>query len=248
MAAKEFTSVVVSNQMITPTVFLLKFKPAEPISFSAGQFLSMVVPGAGPGGKDLRRAYSIASPPERDYIELCIKIVENGPGTTYLKNLKAGDQVRCFAPYGSFVYKPKENNSNHHVCFIATGTGISPFRSMLFSKVFQNSPPKSSYCLFGVSNENEVLFEKEFSQAPHLTKWVAAVSRPSTAWSGFKGRVTHYIRSLDAHFPWKNVDFYLCGNGAMIDEIKKILMEEKGVDKTQIHQEIYYKPKPGAEK
>lgn len=222
--------------MITPTVFHLAFQTNKPLSFKGGQFISIIVPGAGPKGRDLRRAYSIASAPEGKEIELCIKLVDGGPGTNYLHNLKAGDTLRGFAPYGDFVYEPR---AGRHAVFIATGTGIAPFRGMILSKEFKEHPPASAICLLGVRTADEVLYEKELSAVAPSVKYVSAVSQPTANWTGFKGRVTDYIRSLPADFPFLETEYYLCGNGAMITEIRSILAE-KGVQKDAIHQEKYY--------
>src|SRR5690606_32215935 len=109
---------VKSHKMLTPTVFELAFDavpipssdpnkvvPMEPFYFQGGQYISIVVPGAGPNGRDLRRAYSIASSPDTRPVELCVKGVEGGPGSNYLNELKVGDTFRGYAPYGDFTYK-----------------------------------------------------------------------------------------------------------------------------------------------
>ncbi len=240
MAAKEYLCTVRSNRSLTPTVFEITFETNEPVEFKAGQFISVVVPGAGPKGRDLRRAYSIASAPHVRPIELCVKLVEEGPGTNYLARLRAGDQFRAFAPYGDFVFEKVEG---HHACFIATGTGIAPFRSMVFSEEYRANPPVSTTCLLGVSFEEELLYMSDFDpkNAGDAIKWIPAVSRPKGDWKGFRGRVTDYFRSLGDDFPWNQTQYYLCGSGAMIDEIKGLLMA-KGVSKDNIHQEVYYKP------
>lgn len=237
MAASEFSCSVKKFRMLTPTVFEVCFDTADSFHFEAGQFISVVIPGAGPKGRDLRRAYSIASGPETRPVELCVKLVEEGPGTNFLYKLKEGDTFRGFAPYGDFVYEPKPGR---HACFIATGTGIAPFRSMVTSKAYQEQPPASALCLLGVRQQDELLYLDSMAQMDGL-KWVSAVSQPSTNWSGYKGRVTDYIRNeLGAEYPWKETEFYLCGNGGMISEVKAILAD-RGVEKDSIHQEIYYK-------
>lgn len=236
MAAVEITCEVQKLDWITPTVFQITFTPPQSSSFTAGQFLSVVVPASALNPKDLRRAYSIASAPENPAFELCVKIVEKGPGTTYLSQLNTGDKLRLFVPYGAFTFKtlPERN-----AMFIATGTGIAPFRSMALSKSFQEKSPKKTTVVLGVREENEILYESLFKGLPQF-EFVAAVSRPSSNWNGFKGRVTDYLRALPQDYPWSSTDFYLCGNSGMIDEVKAILTERK-VEKTAIHQEVYYK-------
>jgi NAD(P)H-flavin reductase len=235
MAAKTVDCKVKSLKMLTPTVFELLFDPSPEFEFEAGQFVSVIVPGAGPGGRDLRRAYSIASGPQVRPVELCVKLVEGGPGTNYLHSLREGTSFRGMAPYGDFVYEPKEGR---HALFIATGTGIAPFRSFVHSKEYREAPPLSTTCLLGVRHEEELLYMDEMSRVAGL-KWVPVVSQPKGAWRGFKGRVTDYLREHAGEIDWGRTEFYLCGNGAMISEIKTILAE-KGVAKESLHQEKYY--------
>jgi NAD(P)H-flavin reductase len=235
MKATEFKCLVKSFRMLTPTVFETTFETELPMEFQAGQFVSVIVPGAGPKGRDLRRAYSIASSPETRPIELCVKLVEDGPGTNYLYKLKAGDSFRGVAPYGDFIYR---THSAKNACFIATGTGIAPFRSMVYSTQYKASPPAKAFCFLGVRTEDELLYTEEFKHLPGL-QFVPMLSKPDGPWDGFKGRVTEYLRSLDSSFPWLETEYYLCGNGEMITEVKAILTE-KGVPKEHIHQEKYY--------
>jgi NAD(P)H-flavin reductase len=241
MASQIHNCTVTELKFITSTVFELHFDMEPRLTYLPGQFLSAVIPGAGPGGRDLRRAYSIAAPPEQQTTHLCIKKVEGGPGTTYLSSLKPGDTFKVHAPYGAFTYRPM---TDRHAMFIATGTGISPFYAMTFSDLFRQSPPKNTTCLFGARDESELLYETTIGHHPGMN-WISCVTRPKDGWKGFRGRVTDYLRQL-SDYPWAETEFYICGNGAMIDEVKKILTEEKRVAKEHIHQEIYYKPKNGS--
>jgi NAD(P)H-flavin reductase len=231
----EYSCTVTSFKMLTPTVFETCFETDKDLSFAAGQFASIVIPGAGPKGRDLRRAYSIASAPESRPIELCVKIVEDGPGTQYLYRLRPGDKFRAYAPYGDFTYEPKPGS---HACFIATGTGLAPFRSIVLSKQYQETPPVTAQCLLGVRTEDELIYQETFSQI-HGLQFLEAVTQPKDSWKGFKGRVTDYLRSFGSEYPWLQTEYYLCGNGAMIAEVKALLLE-KGVDKDSIHHEKYY--------
>lgn len=235
MKAIEFKCVVKSHRMLTPTVFEVTFDTEQPLEFKAGQFVSVIIPGAGPHGRDLRRAYSIASGPEARPVELCVKLVEDGPGTNYLYKMRNGETFRGVAPYGDFIYR---THSAKNACFIATGTGIAPFRSMVYSNQYRADPPARAYCLLGVRTESELLYTDEFKGLDRL-EFVPIVSQPDGPWDGFRGRVTDYLRSLPASFPWVETEYYLCGNGSMITEVKAILAE-KGVIKEHIHQEKYY--------
>jgi ferredoxin-NADP reductase len=238
--------VLTLKKQLTHDVIELHFEPKTPFDFDPGQFISIYVPGAGPGGRDLRRAYSIASAPElmrenRSVLELCVKIVEGGPGTQYLNKMAIGDTLKGMAPYGDFIYKTK---AGKHAMFISTGTGIAPFRAMVYSQVYAKHKPLSTTLLFGARDVRDLLYVEELNHAMGPTHFVKTLSKTKDEFEGFRGRVTDWMRHHSDKIHWKETDFYICGNGAMIDEVKRILAEH-AVEKTSIHQEVYYKPKAG---
>ncbi len=235
MAVQKFVSEVVKNINITPTVFELYLKPSIPFPFEAGQFLMIDAPNSENPEKPLKRSYSVASPPEADLICLCIKRLAFGRGTPFFKDLKPGDQLKTAGPFGRFTYKTPPSKN---VFFIATGTGISPFHSMMFSQGFKKTPPQKIFIAIGARTEDEILYYDKMGTQPNVV-WIPCVSQPTERWKGFKGRVTDYIRGL-SDLDYLNTEFYLCGNGDMIKEVKMILMDTKGVAKEHIHQEIYY--------
>ncbi len=249
MAAKPYNCQVISFRMLTPTVFELCYEPDSEFEFEGGQFLSVVIPGAGPKGRDLRRAYSIASHSEKRPVELCVKLVEEGPGTNYLYRLRPGDSFKGVAPYGDFTLK---TGPERNACLISTGTGIAPFRAMMMSESFKKKAPKRTLSLFGIREESEIVYEADFQALKILgVEAVTAISRPKMATlpsvneplNGsvrVKGRVTDYLKSSHFNLPLGETDFYLCGSSAMIDEVSAYL-KEKGVDKSAIRQEVYYK-------
>ncbi|MBY0370267.1 FAD-dependent oxidoreductase [bacterium] len=220
---------------LTPSVFELKFTPERPLVFEAGQYVSVVVPH---GEKPLRRPYSVASAPHSVPIELCVQRIAEGPGNSYLARLQPGESFSVFAPYGFLVFHPKPGRD---AVFIATGTGVAPIRSMLLSTQFQASPPRRTTCLLGVRTPDEILYHDEMSQLAGL-RWIPCLSRvPSVPKGQFLGRVTQWLEQNSAEIAWAETDFYLCGNGAMIDEVKTLL-KARGVPKDALYQEIYFKP------
>lgn len=235
--ADQFQCEVTEFNYLTPGVFELKFRPDRPIAFQAGQYVSVLVPA--PDGKPaLRRPYSIASAPEKQPIELCVQRVEKGPGSNYLAQLRKGDKFECVAPYGFLTYHPRPNR---HAVFISTGTGIAPFRSMVLSDEFKKAAPLSTLFLLGVRGDEDLLYARDFEKHPGL-KWVPCLTRSSgSAANCFQGRVTRFIEEMKEPFPWLETEYYLCGNGAMIDDVRRFL-KAKGVDRKSIHVEIYFRP------
>lgn len=239
---------------ITSDIFELYFEMVSPetrFNFKGGQFLSLIIPKAGPGGRDLRRAYSISSAPDAQGFELCIKLVEGGFGSTHLSRVKEGGTIQFYAPYGDFIYKTP---AGKNVLMIATGTGITPFKSIVESKNFSVLNPKSLTVLYGARTPPEMLYYQPFKKILGPKGYICVLSRADekaiestasdTGCRILGGRVTDYLRNHGDEIDWANTDFYLCGNGAMIEEVKGIL-HEKGVQKPSIFQEVYYKTKPG---
>ncbi|MFQ5474990.1 MAG: ferredoxin--NADP reductase [Candidatus Nanoarchaeia archaeon] len=225
MKPTKFGSTLLETKDLTPTVFLLAFSVPDDFSFEPGQYVSIAIPVEG----NVRRSYSIASGPDKKRrIELCIKRVEHGVGSNFLHGLKPGDSVEMLGPLGNFKIKDKSKD----LIFIATGSGIAPFRSMI------PTVKGKVILLSGVRYEDEVLFADEWTalEKERDFKHHQIISRPRDPdYSGEKGHVQQLFKHIPEGF---NGHFYLCGLWLMIEESVKAL-EEKGFRKEQIFYERY---------
>ena len=115
--------------MLSPSVVSLALElaaDAGPLSFVAGQWLNLYVETEnGP----LKRAYSIASAPSDRLIELAVTRVEGGAASPLLHALNEGAALTFDGPHGLFTQDGVARAEPS--LFVATGTGLSPFRSML---------------------------------------------------------------------------------------------------------------------
>ncbi|MEN0059745.1 MAG: phenol 2-monooxygenase, partial [Bdellovibrio sp.] len=125
------------------------------------------------------------------------------------------------------------------IVFLNTGTGLSQHICYLLSKKEQY--PNLRYrLLFGVRTEKDIYYEKELAalqkDLPDF-KYEYVLSRPSEAWTGKKG----YVQNFISEFEYKDIPttFYLCGNGAMIKEVKHQLLEVDGFEKSRIWSEAF---------
>jgi ferredoxin-NADP reductase len=232
-AAREIICKVVEKTWLTSSVFTLRFEPTRKFDYEPGQFLSIIIDPPSLGR--VRRIYSFSSGGKKEGFELCVQLVPGGIGSNYLASLNPGDEFRATAPYGDFTYhiRPDQN-----VCFISTGTGIAPFKSMVTSQRFREDPPSGAMLLFGARTEQDVLFPGFFEK--YGIEVVHAVSRPTGNWNGFRGRVTDFLKALPLDWPWQSTVFYICGNGDMIRDVRKLLQEGRNVPKEQIRYEIYF--------
>ena len=135
-----------------------------------------------------------------------------------------GDYVEIHGPFGRFGLDKKKKDTHQHV-FIASGTGIAPFHSMVLS-----DPELNYQLILGVRYANEA-YEKEHYAAD---RFVLCTTRDETG--NFKGRVTDYIKQTEFD---EKTSFYLCGNSDMIFDAMEIL-KEKGFERDNVNVEVYF--------
>lgn len=207
----------------------LKFG-GERMPFQAGQYVML---STEINGKKENRAYSIASTPLDEELEIVYRVV--GPFTNYLSGLKIGDKIEIVGPFGHFTL---EQARQRNLVYIATGTGISPLLGMIMGihKSKSCTHFDSLVVLYGTRYENMLVHRKELEEHERNCKnfkFFPVLSREEK-WSGKKGHVQAHV----AEFVKENTDYFICGLPEMTDEIEKILLE-KGVKKENIHLERY---------
>ena len=222
---------------LAPEVHHFEFEvpDVEQLHFTPGQFISVV---EHKGEREITRAYSIASPRAGNRFELCLNRVPAGLVSPWLFALKPGDEVEMHEPLGYFTLR----HPGRRAVFVATGTGIAPFRSMLLDHLPRLQP--SINLLFGVRYEAGLLYRQEFealaAEFPTF-HFLPTVTRPTASWKGRTGRVqSHLDEALAIRTPdeLSNVDVYICGLREMVDDVRKEL-KTRGFDRKQIIYEKY---------
>ena len=193
--------------------------PKNRFKFVAGQHISLSITG------DFQsREYSIYSAENGDNLEILVKEVAGGYFSPKLKHLKKGDFVEVHGPFGKFGLDEKKLTTHKHI-FIASGTGIAPFHSMV-----KSNPELDFHVIHGVRFANEA-YEKDDYGKGNIT---VCASRDEKA--DFKGRLTEYLKTAEFS---KNTAFYLCGNSDMIFDSMEILTE-KGFSREDVNVEVYF--------
>jgi len=222
------TEVVKSEKLNENTFHLeLKFKNSG-FNFKAGQFVLVY---RNLNGNEDKRAFSIASSPSKETIELLIRKYENGVLSLYLFNLKKGEFLKIRGPFGLFNVKSPLKDET---IFIAGGTGIAPLRSMIY-EILKESPDKKVSLIFGFRYEHDFFFQNEIENLKNIYnnfRFYACSTKPSDGWGGFKGRVTEIIPSI-INSP-DNKDVYICGPNPMINEVLNLLIKKLNFKKEQI--------------
>ena len=226
---KKYSGVVVEDTRISSKTIHLRIKLPEPIPFKSGQFMMMYGQGI-----NLKRAYSIASPPQwADFMDFLIEVKEGGQVSPHLVDLKKGSTVEMEGPFGKFIL---EQPLKKQTTFIATGTGLAPFRSMIHDLLLTNAKTQINL-LYGFRFPDGFLMKEELLglAAEHQNfRLIATCSRPDETWKGLSGRVTDYLKEIS---PMDN-HVYLCGAPVMIEDTLKAL-QESGFPKEALHREVW---------
>jgi ferredoxin-NADP reductase len=198
--------------------------------FAAGQFVSMKAQN---NGREITRAYSIASPPRGDAtFDVCLNRVEGGFFSNYLCDIEPGAEVKFHGPHGYFVTKSPLRDS----VFIATGTGIAPIRGMLhwlFADPSRHEGRKL-WLVFGTRYEHDIYYRDEFERMAGEQSnfsYLPTLSRAGEEWKGLRGYVqTHATQIIGDR---TDMDAYICGLRDMV-EANRALLKQLGWDRKQI--------------
>ncbi len=223
---------LVDSHEIAPNTRHFVFEaPHWQAAFVPGQFLSVT---ATIGNDEITRAYSIASPPDGNRFAFCANLVQDGHLSPLLFSLKPGDEIDFKGPYGAFILRRPVGDS----IFVATGTGIAPFRSMLLSKLREHVNHRFTL-IFGVRHEHSLLYNQEWralaAECPNFD-YRPTLTRPPDFWTGLTGRVQPHV--LEALGERRDVDVYICGLREMVDGVRTRL-KAIGLDRKRIIYEKY---------
>lgn len=209
----------------------------EAFDFKPGQFISVREPR--PDGKLITRAYSLASAPRGDNsFDLCLNRVDAGFMSNYLCDIELGTEVHFNGPHGHFVLHDERKDA----IFVATGTGIAPFRGMiqwLFAEPSRHQG-REFWLVYGTRFEQDVYYREEFEQIASENPnfhYLITLSRPSASWQGLSGYVQEHVREIAK--TRTNLEAYICGLNNMVSSTRDMLKTELGWDRKQIVYERY---------
>jgi CDP-4-dehydro-6-deoxyglucose reductase len=226
-------AVLLGSREIAPGTRHFEFgvEGVERFDFRPGQFVSM---HREVEGKRITRAYSLCSVPDGNRFELCLNLVEGGRVSPVLFGLEPGDPIDFTGPVGDFVRAPQPADS----LYIATGTGVAPMRGLLRETLPADSA-HTHRLLFGTRGEEALLYRAEFEELVREHRnfhYWPTLTRADDAWPGRRGRVQgHLEAALGGRF---DVEIYVCGLRAMVDEVRAQL-KAMGYDRKRVHYERY---------
>lgn len=194
----------------------------------------------------VERAYSMANyPDEKGIIMLNVRVASPPPGSSdipagkmssYIFNLKPGDEVTISGPFGEFFARDTEKE----MVFIGGGAGMAPMRSHIFDQLKRLKTNRKISFWYGARSKKEMFFVEDFDQLaaenPNF-EWHVALSdpQPGDDWDGYTGFIHNvlYEEYLKNHPAPEDCEFYMCGPPIMNQSVINMLLD-LGVDREDI--------------
>ena len=192
------------------------------------------------------RAYSMANyPEEKGMVKFNIRIATPPPGSegippgkmsSYVFNLKPGDKITVYGPFGEFFAQETEAE----MVFIGGGAGMAPMRSHIFDQLKRLDSKRKISFWYGARSLREMFYVEDYDglQEKHDNfKWHVALSdpQPEDNWEGYTGFIHQvlYDNYLKDHPAPEDCEYYMCGPPMMNAAVIKML-EDMGVEKENI--------------
>ena len=141
-----------------PSLLRMRVDVDSRLDFAPGQYVTL-------RAHDTPRAYSLANSPSEDELEFCIRRVPSGRLTSDLfVHSEVGDRVVVRGPNGEMVL---DEPSGEDMVFMATGTGVAPFKSMI-DYVFEQGwdthagEPRDIWLFLGCGWEDDLPHREQF--------------------------------------------------------------------------------------
>ena len=188
--------------------------------------------------ESVERAYSMANyPEEKGIIMLNVRIasppprmpdVPPGVMSSYIFNLKPGDEVTISGPYGEFFAKPTENE----MIFIGGGAGMAPMRSHIFDQFRRIHTNRKVSFWYGARSLREAFYVEDFDTIAGENEnfdWHLALSEPlpEDNWSGLTGFIHQVLfdNYLKDHESPEDCEYYICGPPMMNEAVIQMLTD-----------------------
>ena len=216
------TATVISAEQVAADIIRLEVQVDDEVNFEPGQYVHIR-----PMGSSITRSYSMSNVPGINQLEFFIRLVEGGEFSQWLVGAKAGDLLELSRPRGTFFLRDEDRPR----LFVAGGTGIAPFLSMLRVIASQDSKHCTTV-LVGARTSDHLIAMKELSELkakiPELRLEVA--TEKGTHSDSHTGYATDLITRLNLD-PRTRV--YLCGPPPMVEAGRKAAMSA-GLNRTDV--------------
>lgn len=239
-----FEARLVRTRALTPSVRELTFEriDGQPMVLEPGQWVNVVLPVAVETAPTLKRSYSVASAADGSpCFQIALTRVAGGPGSTWLTSVEPGAVLAFVGPQGFFT-RPAASATPS--LLIATGTGVTPMRSMLLAAIAAGAH-SPMWLLLGARHEEDLVYREEFeamARSHAFVRFEPTLSKPHEGWTGRHGYVQTHVRELWAELQSRGSGephAYVCGLERMVGSVRELLRKDMGLPRQQVHGERY---------
>lgn len=192
------------------------------------------------------RAYSMANyPEEKGVVKFNIRIATPPPGakgippgqmSSYVFNMKPGDKIAVYGPFGEFFAK----DTDAEMVFVGGGAGMAPMRSHIFDQLRRIKTDRKISFWYGARSLRELFYEDDYNMLAKENDnfdWHIALSdpQPEDNWEGLTGFIHNVLleKYLKDHPAPEDCEFYMCGppmmNAAVINMLKELGVEDENI-------------------
>jgi len=178
-------------------------------------------------GYQAQRSYSIASPPEDDFLTLTVEQVVNGEVSPYLvRDLHAGDKFELRGPIGGyFVWAAAMGGP---LFLIAGGSGIAPLMAMLRHRDRRNSHAPA-LLLYSSRSLEDIIYREELDamarRDPDLRVVNTLTRKQPGGWKGYRRRIDKALLAETCFPPERSPKIFVCGPTPFVENVSRLLVE-----------------------
>jgi len=172
-------------------------------------------------GYQAERSYSIASPPERERLELTVERLDDGEVSPYLVGeLRAGDRLELRGPIGGYFVWTAADESP--LLLVAGGSGVVPLMCMLRHRAAAARRP-AARLLYSARSFDELIYRDELRELAaaddglEVTETLTGTAPPG--WSGPTRRIDERMLAAVAWPAAQRPAVYVCGPTALVEAV-----------------------------
>jgi benzoate/toluate 1,2-dioxygenase reductase component len=235
--AQSYGATIGSVERLSETTLAFTLESAGTVGFLPGQYVNLGLPGTGES-----RSYSFASAPGDERLAFLIRDIPGGRMSGFIREAQPGAAVEFTGPSGSFYLR----DVRRPVLFLAGGTGLAPFLSMLRQMAEKGTNGQPVHMVYGVTRDADLVevetLERLKAAVPGFTYETVVADEGSG--HPRKGYVTDHLDK--GQLNGGEIDVYLCGPPPMVDAVRAWL-KAQGVEPASFHTEKFAMSGTGAE-
>ena len=251
MPTPTYTALCTAKKTLARDIVEFRLQKPAGFTFKAGQFVLFSLPLIENPADIQTRAFSIASAPYEDDLLFVAKLLKGGRASRFIEErLEPGVAVSMQGPFGLFTLRQSfvsaqddkgahDDIARRDILMVATSTGVAPFRGQILEAIHAGFTGNIDL-LFTVRSEADIFWKEELesiaARHPNV-KLHISLTDGSDEWTDHRGRVQTVLPQIAKDLTQRQL--YVCGNPAMVKELRTLALTEWGMAKEDVHGEGY---------